>query len=226
MSDFPSPSPHTNLPDNPSSSRTPTHDRPVSARPSAEDPSQSSTQTRPPIHHSHYIEDPLSSASSASPRTRRRPASSDAPDERMSKRMRRPSPQPKSRSRASSSESQGGMADTEEAEPSHHSQRTPPPTNPQKKKRTRTLTTPHQSAVLHALLAQVSPTLTSSNNFSDRHLKSRFPTTAMREEVGRSIGLSARKVQVRVGPTFLGAITDISSTDMVPSKPDNSVPCS
>ncbi|KAH9977466.1 hypothetical protein BJV74DRAFT_888445 [Russula compacta] len=38
---------------------------------------------------------------------------------------------------------------------------------------------PHQSAVLHALLAQ-----------------SRFPTTAMREEVGRSIGLSARKVQV------------------------------
>lgn len=48
-----------------------------------------------------------------------------------------------------------------------------------KKKRTRTLTTPQQSAVLHALLAQ-----------------SRFPTTAMREEVGRAIGLSARKVQV------------------------------
>ncbi|KAH9992156.1 hypothetical protein BJV77DRAFT_1067902 [Russula vinacea] len=55
----------------------------------------------------------------------------------------------------------------------------PPPPPPAKKKRTRTLTTPHQSAVLHALLAQ-----------------SRFPTTAMREEVGRSIGLSARKVQV------------------------------
>ncbi|KAG5732769.1 Homeobox protein OTX2 [Termitomyces sp. T112] len=48
-----------------------------------------------------------------------------------------------------------------------------------KKKRTRTLTTPHQAAVLHALLA-----------------KSRFPNTAVREEVGRSIGLSARKVQV------------------------------
>ncbi|KAF8622037.1 hypothetical protein AX15_007322 [Amanita polypyramis BW_CC] len=47
-----------------------------------------------------------------------------------------------------------------------------------KKKRTRTLTTPHQAAVLHELLA-----------------RSRFPTTAMREEVGRSIGLSARKVQ-------------------------------
>ncbi|PFH53619.1 hypothetical protein AMATHDRAFT_54824 [Amanita thiersii Skay4041] len=53
-----------------------------------------------------------------------------------------------------------------------------PPPPPPKKKRTRTLTTPHQAAVLHALLAQ-----------------SRFPTTAMREEVGRSIGLSARKVQ-------------------------------
>ncbi|KAL5513920.1 hypothetical protein ACEPAG_2681 [Sanghuangporus baumii] len=48
-----------------------------------------------------------------------------------------------------------------------------------KPKRTRQLTTPHQSAVLHALLAQ-----------------SRFPTTQMREEVGRRIGLSARKVQV------------------------------
>ncbi|KAF8482355.1 hypothetical protein JB92DRAFT_3034880 [Gautieria morchelliformis] len=35
-----------------------------------------------------------------------------------------------------------------------------------------------QSAVLHALLAQ-----------------SRCPTTAMREEVGRSIGVSPRKVQ-------------------------------
>lgn len=53
----------------------------------------------------------------------------------------------------------------------------PPP--PQKPKRTRQLTTPHQAAVLHALLAQ-----------------SRFPTTAMRENVGKQIGLSARKVQV------------------------------
>ncbi|KAI9463177.1 hypothetical protein HD554DRAFT_1421648 [Boletus coccyginus] len=86
--------------------------------------------------------------------------------------------------RASSSSdvsSQSGMADNEtEAEPSLHSERSPPQiTAPQKKKRTRTLTTPHQSAVLHALLA-----------------KSRFPTTAMREDVGRQIGLSARKVQI------------------------------
>ncbi|KAL4068834.1 hypothetical protein V8B97DRAFT_753591 [Scleroderma yunnanense] len=50
---------------------------------------------------------------------------------------------------------------------------------PPKKKRTRTLTTPHQAAVLHALFA-----------------KTRYPTTAIREEVGRQIGLSARKVQI------------------------------
>lgn len=58
------------------------------------------------------------------------------------------------------------------------------------KKRTRTLTTPHQSAVLHALLAQ-----------------SRFPTTAMRDQVGRSIGLSARKVQVRRHLISLGMLS-------------------
>ncbi|KAI0086036.1 hypothetical protein BDY19DRAFT_375651 [Irpex rosettiformis] len=79
----------------------------------------------------------------------------------------------------SGSSSQGDMADNEmEAVPSQTSEPTEAPPPP-KKKRTRTLTTPHQAAVLHALLAQ-----------------SRFPTTAMREEVGRAIGLSARKVQI------------------------------
>ncbi|KAH9961817.1 hypothetical protein BC827DRAFT_261624 [Russula dissimulans] len=71
---------------------------------------------------------------------------------------------------------------TRQAREKHSDGAAPSPTTPPqptKKKRTRTLTTPQQSAVLHALLAQ-----------------SRFPTTAMREEVGRSIGLSARKVQV------------------------------
>ncbi|KAI0668160.1 hypothetical protein C8Q78DRAFT_1071487 [Trametes maxima] len=72
------------------------------------------------------------------------------------------------------------MADTEmEAGPSKAAtSESAPEGPPPKKKRTRTLTTPHQAAVLHALLAQ-----------------SRFPTTQMREEVGRAIGLSARKVQ-------------------------------
>lgn len=84
------------------------------------------------------------------------------------------------RSSPSNTSSQGDMADTEmEAGPSKPSETTINEPPPPKKKRTRTLTTPHQSAVLHALLAQ-----------------SRFPTTAMREEVGRSIGLSARKVQI------------------------------
>ncbi|KAJ7242353.1 hypothetical protein B0H12DRAFT_1203888 [Mycena haematopus] len=90
----------------------------------------------------------------------------------MAKRMRRQSPEDTSRSHSSE-------GDTEENEGmSPYSGTSPPPVAPLKKKRTRTLTTPHQSAVLHALLAQ-----------------SRFPTTAVREEVGRSIGLSARKVQ-------------------------------
>ncbi|KAI6040172.1 hypothetical protein EDC04DRAFT_2602695 [Pisolithus marmoratus] len=84
-------------------------------------------------------------------------------------------------SSSESSHSHSGMVGNEiepersqqsEISPALHAE--PPP----KKKRTRTLTTPHQSAALHELLA-----------------KSRFPTTAMREEVGRRIGLSARKVQ-------------------------------
>jgi hypothetical protein len=83
-----------------------------------------------------------------------------------------------------------------------HSDGTPPPLPPPpaKKKRTRTLTTPHQSAVLHALLAQVGTTSGWGGPLTNRRTslsQSRFPTTAMREEVGRSIGLSARKVQVR-----------------------------
>lgn len=81
-------------------------------------------------------------------------------------------------SSASDSSSQSGMADNE-TEPDHQSEPSPQSAPAPKKKRTRTLTTPHQSAVLHALLAQ-----------------SRFPTTTMREEVGRQIGLSARKVQI------------------------------
>ena len=59
-----------------------------------------------------------------------------------------------------SSSSQGDTADTEmESGPSssHPAGQHKPQDSPQKKKRTRTLTTPHQSAVLHALLAQVSP---------------------------------------------------------------------
>lgn len=60
-------------------------------------------------------------------------------------------------SSSSDSSSQSGMADNEtEAERSQHSERSAPQvTAPPKKKRTRTLTTPHQSAVLHALLAKV-----------------------------------------------------------------------
>ena len=104
-----------------------------------------------------------------------------------------------SRSSPSASSSQGDMADTEleagSSQPTEQGESAPPPP---KKKRTRTLTTPHQSAVLHALLAQVWFNLVSiCICLIVDFVQSRFPTTAMREEVGRSIGLSARKVQVR-----------------------------
>lgn len=58
---------------------------------------------------------------------------------------------------SSDDSSQSGMADNEtEAERSQLSERSAQQASPpQKKKRTRTLTTPHQSAVLHALLAKV-----------------------------------------------------------------------
>ncbi|KAF8057476.1 hypothetical protein FPV67DRAFT_1430166 [Lyophyllum atratum] len=115
------------------------------------------------------------------PRLVRR-AESPVADQPMAKRFRKESPQTLGRPVDKSSpscDSQDDMADTEMDARQKEDPETPAPAvPPPKKKRTRTLTTPHQSAVLHALLAQ-----------------SRFPTTAMREEVGRSIGLSARKVQ-------------------------------
>jgi hypothetical protein len=55
-----------------------------------------------------------------------------------------------------SSESQSRMSDTEQREsPNLYSQASSSAVGPLKKKRTRTLVTSHQSAVLHALLAQV-----------------------------------------------------------------------
>ncbi|KAL0061337.1 hypothetical protein AAF712_011854 [Marasmius tenuissimus] len=126
---------------------------------------------------------PLGSPKPTASSSRTRPLEEDETTEHqsMAKRLRRDSTAQEGRSDRSSpsSDSQGGFADTEETERVTHSEQSNTPAAPPKKKRTRTLTTPHQSAVLHALLAQ-----------------SRFPTTAMREEVGRAIGLSARKVQI------------------------------
>ncbi|TDL18220.1 homeobox-domain-containing protein [Rickenella mellea] len=113
----------------------------------------------------------------------RRPVSpSESPKSPPPKRMRR-SRQPEEREAQSSPSP--SVSSSPEDEPAEGSRGTrgqsasAPSAGPPKKKRTRTLTTPHQSAVLHAMLAQ-----------------SRFPTTAMREQVGKQIGLSARKVQV------------------------------
>ncbi|KAH0835476.1 hypothetical protein J3R83DRAFT_9141 [Lanmaoa asiatica] len=144
-------------------SRLPHHQSTTAPRLTADLTSSHNSAQGPSIHHS--------------------PPEEDVSTWRPTKRRRRSPPADMAAERASSSSdssSQSGMADNEtEAERSQHSERSAPQvTAPPKKKRTRTLTTPHQSAVLHALLA-----------------KSRFPTTAMREDVGRQIGLSARKVQ-------------------------------
>ncbi|KAF5376454.1 hypothetical protein D9615_008608 [Tricholomella constricta] len=140
---------------------------------------ESSYPSRPAHPHS------LPSLSSETSHRASRPVqpTESSTDLTMAKRFRRESPQmlggPTDKS-SPSSDSQDDMADTEMDDRQVSQAEAPAPAvPPPKKKRTRTLTTPHQSAVLHALLAQ-----------------SRFPTTAMREEVGRSIGLSARKVQI------------------------------
>ncbi|KAJ3874478.1 hypothetical protein F5051DRAFT_443277 [Lentinula edodes] len=168
MSNLPSPQPvnnpnPTNTPSSevPCTSRTETHEVTIAAV------DHNSPASSPPtfIQHSTLETDP----------SRIRPREDDS-EQPIAKRFRAETMSRQSDRSSPSSDSQGGMADTEEGE---QSRRSPQPSEPPKKKRTRTLTTPHQSAVLHDLLAQ-----------------SRFPTTAMREEVGRAIGLSARKVQI------------------------------
>lgn len=91
---------------------------------------------------------------------RRRRSAESSPDQPMAKRLRKQSSDsraPPPHRSSPSSDSQSGLADTEmEGRRERDSEASPPPTAaPVKKKRTRTLTTPHQSAVLHALLAQV-----------------------------------------------------------------------
>lgn len=134
----------TNLPSSSglTPSRTPTNE------PTAPTPGESSQPSPPQFTHVHSF---VSSQTSPDDPLDRRPSPDSPP---MAKRMRRQSPEDTSRSQ--SSDSRSGMADTEPEGMSPYSETSsPPPVAPLKKKRTRTLTTPHQSAVLHALLAQV-----------------------------------------------------------------------
>jgi hypothetical protein len=135
---------------------------PTPSRPATDDPTTTTTTAPVPttsregshlsptqFTHFHSF---VSSQTSPDDLIHHRRPSPDSPP--MAKRMRRQSPEDTSRSQ--SSDSQSGMADTEEPEGmSPYSETSPPSVAPLKKKRTRTLTTPHQSAVLHALLAQV-----------------------------------------------------------------------
>ncbi|ESK87547.1 zinc finger protein (homeobox domain) [Moniliophthora roreri MCA 2997] len=174
-----------------SKTRSPSHTPPSNNSPTNPPPSEPSA-SRQEIHETSTTGERAPESSFPSPfaphtiasSSRIRPLEEDesTPTPAMTKRMRRESPPPqegRSDRSSPSSDSQGGLADTEEAAQSQTDDKSKAPPAVPKKKRTRTLTTPHQSAVLHALLAQ-----------------SRFPTTAMREEVGRAIGLSARKVQI------------------------------
>ncbi|KAF8829720.1 hypothetical protein HHX47_DHR2000242 [Lentinula edodes] len=184
MSNLPSPQPvnnpnPTNTPSSevPCTSRTETHEVTIAAV------DHNSPASSPPtfIQHSTLETD----------RSRIRPREDDS-EQPIAKRFRAETMSRQSDRSSPSSDSQGGMADTEEGE---QSRRSPQPSEPPKKKRTRTLTTPHQSAVLHDLLAQVSLHIVVKGVLINGLIQSRFPTTAMREEVGRAIGLSARKVQ-------------------------------
>ncbi|TFK72283.1 homeobox-domain-containing protein [Pluteus cervinus] len=175
------PSTTTSILSNPTTSRPNTDER------SSLPPAQESTRQDPPSSPPPSL--PPVTPDAGPSRTAHTHARGDSPQvgRRMAKRLRRESSadvQDHSDIRSSpSTDSQDGMADNEmdagQEQQLEQSEELAPTTAPPKKKRTRTLTTPHQSAVLHALLA-----------------KSRFPTTAVREEVGRSIGLSARKVQI------------------------------
>lgn len=99
------------------------------------------------------------------PSSSKRPAShivesaEGSPQEPMAKRIRRVSPETRESHSSPASDSQDDMADNEMdvRRLVDRPQPLPPTSAPPKKKRTRTLTTPHQSAVLHALLAQVWP---------------------------------------------------------------------
>jgi hypothetical protein len=102
---------------------------------------------RPPVTPP-SLEPPIAESSS-----KRRSASESSTEKPMAKRIRRESPETQSRASrhdSSSSEMQVEMV-VEKAKSSQASNPTPP-----KKKRTRTLTTPQQFAVLQALLAKVS----------------------------------------------------------------------
>ncbi|KAJ7054922.1 hypothetical protein C8F01DRAFT_1088655 [Mycena amicta] len=163
----------------PTSSRTPTNDPTTTTTAAPDttrhlsDPSSAPIQQQFPHVHSFV-------SSQTSPDDHPRPSPDPSSPPPMAKRMRRSSPDDES---SDSQSRQGGEGELDEPQSRSSSEASRSPQAqrplPLKKKRTRTLTTPHQSAVLHALLAQ-----------------SRFPTTAMREEVGRAIGLSARKVQI------------------------------
>jgi hypothetical protein len=81
--------------------------------------------------------------------------SAEVSPEPMAKRIRRASPKARDRPESHSSPASDSQEEMDSGNLGDRPGPLPPTSAPPKKKRTRTLTTPHQSAVLHALLAQV-----------------------------------------------------------------------
>ena len=167
------------IPSNPSSSL------PYSSRPERTPNSQGTSSIDPssatsPLPHS-ISPPPFASPAARQPPQQRQfeagPSHAPSSPSVSASPLRRPSePGQDPRMHSPSSSSQGDTADTEMecASSSQPVGQAKPQDPPPKKKRTRTLTTPHQSAVLHALLAQVCPFPSSRlfllTPFSDRHV--------------------------------------------------------
>ena len=171
-------------------------------RPIPTDPQPYQRASPPSNIASHH---PSSSSRVATP-----PAATAASDPESSSRKRKRAAV--GRSSPSGSSSQGDMADTEmeggASKPS--ASESAPEGPPPKKKRTRTLTTPHQAAVLHALLAQVRPPIVLATRLRDGaltpvllvavpyHPDARRGRTLHRTECSQSAGTSSAAAAVHV----------------------------
>jgi hypothetical protein len=140
---------------NPAISNIITSPQSSASRPQALDDTHSAPPSehrgRPPVTPP-ALEPQIAESSSKRPTT----APDSSTDKPMAKRIRRDSPEPRGRPTRHKSSSSFDSQDEMLAEKVKRPEPLAPTTTPPKKKRTRTLTTPQQSAVLHALLAKVS----------------------------------------------------------------------
>ena len=120
----------------------------------------------------------------------------------MAKRIRRVSPETRESHSSQGSDSQDDMADNEMDLRRHVDRPEPLPSTsaPPKKKRTRTLTTPHQSAVLHALLAQVWPSCRSILLIRSSAITSTCTLVSLSDNGDEGGGWTINRVERAEGP--------------------------